>query len=390
MRGLGRLITASALAATMAGGAMAQTVRPISPQTLRGVPKINRDALLRTKAQLRPMQIPLDIVAAAQPDMSGWTPVTKGGATGSPLLLPFPNYGIVGVRGKDKQLYITKLDLISPSMIDGGAWSLFGEFGQYSHINCIPADYASDLPNKIESIHCLFGDKGAKLYTQFISYWGDPELEALFEGAPPVYRFDSVEIPNAPGIGFWAGSAFDPINLVSMPIAAWDGNMGVATANIDTSVPGKGVGATWSKQPFYAYAPPACAPAGGSACVVADGVGDKVQVYWFDMQKTGTTIKLRATLPPIPGGGGMKQGEASIVLANGNARVFARGKDGKLYIAKASTKDWNFANWTSLGGSVAVGAIPSCITFKGGISCAIRATDNRIYIRRIPINTNGL
>jgi hypothetical protein len=373
------------------GSAAAQSVRPVSPQTLRNPTGIDR--ITQIKAQrLQRIAIPLDPALTPPLDMTGWTAVTKGGATGSPWIISFESKALLMIGGKDNKMYDAEPDMLAPKPIDSGAWTAWSTITSNASIICQPSSFKEDgeMPGD-RSVDCLVSKPGQTNLMHIIAI-SDPATiaEAAKFGYAPYMGDAFVTIPGAPGPTFWLskwkapGQAKD-WSPTALPIAAWDGSMHLSQATAATDYR-KVTTASWQQQNFYAFALPAC-DLRINACVLADSGGDKLQMASID-PAAGFKMSSGAKLPDVPGGAGAAKGELSIVTDLNWIRVFVRGKDGKLYMGKGT--DPQALSWTSLGGSVAVGARPACVLFKNGITCAIRATDNRVYMRRIPITENGL
>lgn len=392
MRGLGKFALAAFASTLTMGSAAAQAVRSVPVQTLRNPSGLDR--VVQIKAQrLKRMTIQLDPALAPPLDMTGWTAITKGGATGSPWIISFESKALLLVGGKNNMMYEAEPDMLAPKPIDSGAWTPWSSTPPGASFVCQASSFKDhdEVPGD-RSVDCLITKPGETSLVHMIAIF-DPAIVADLAayGYAPFVGYTAVTIPGAPGPAFWLSKWKAPGDAkdwspTALPIAAWDGNMHLSYANAVTDYR-KITTASWQEQKFYAYALPAC-DVQLSACVIADGAGDKLQMASIDAAAGYKMPSAPPKLPDVPGGGGAARGEISLVSDGKGMRVFVRGKDGKLYMGKGTGAE--SLSWTSLGGSVAPGARPSCVLFKNGITCAIRATDNRIYMRRIATSTSGL
>ncbi len=391
MRGLGKLTLVAIASILTMGSAAAQAVRSVPAQTLRNPPHLDR--VVQIKAQrLKRMTIPLDPALAPPLDMTGWTAITKGGATGSPWIISFESKALLIVGGKNNIMYEAEPDMLAPRLIDSGAWTAWSSTPSNASFVCQASsfkDYDEVLGD--QSVDCLISKPGETMLMHLIAI-SDPAIvtELASFGYTPFTGYTGVTIPGAPGPAFWLSKWNAPGDAKNwsptpLPIAAWDGNMHLSQANAATDYR-EITTASWQEQKFYAFALPACETR-LNACVLGDGVGDKLQMAMVD-PAGGFKMSSGPKLADVPGGGGAAKGEISLVADGNGLRVFVRGKDGKLYMGRG--KDPQALSWSNLGGSVAPGARPSCVSFKNGITCAIRATDNRIYMRRISTSASGL
>jgi len=350
-----------------------------------------------TRVELKPLsraQISLDPALRnyAPVDMSGWTPVTAGGATGAPELIAQDKPYLL-VRGKDKVTYAAPVNLLVPAAIDSQSWQVFDQNAE--RVSCVTSGAAQS--------DCIssYADGSAKAFFVFSDAPDKPGLSRTDGHAFPVQATASASF------GAWSWNP-EQLELVTA-VYNWDGKQAlkVGTAQSYLALADNGDAyfdsdtSDWhpTPKPFYAYAPTSdCAQTtqesekNPSYCVFGDGAGFSLSLFRTTVNDLEFGLTKVVDLPAIPDGGGMRKGEAAIALLKQTLYVFARGKDGKLYMSTGAVGGTSFSAWKSLGGFVKEGSAPSCDPFGDGVTCAIRGADNRIYLRRISgsKNTSGL
>ncbi len=305
-------------------------------------------------------------------DMPGWTAVTHDGASFAPYLIKVDHgFGLL-VRGSDNSWYGADIDLSNLEVLPSNAWNAFPLTGaQYC--------FQDNRSAKHDGAVCSSINGGVNVLTAIFAEAGEDETKTVGTG---VWDYDY--FANLPANGSPATLAITDNTKVRL--LAWDGATGMGTTVI---VPeGKSTAAPpWTKLAFWAYGRPACD--GYGDCVSADGGGDSLSFYHIKLEgdgKPGPTL----TLPPVPGGGGMRKGEYAIAWLGSSIDVFSRSKDGTLYVSASKNAGASFGPWKSMGATVAEGAAPSCMFWDSVPTCAILGTDHRIYVHFEGKSGNGL
>ena len=379
---LSTLFMASLLAANALGAFGANAAPGVQPNVKVGAPGVIapvkpatlRNSLVRLSKRIPPWTVP------PQPplNMPGWTAVTHDGASFAPYLIrTVHGYGLL-VRGSDNIWYGADFDISKPDLISTTAWNDLGLAGaQY----CFQDPRETDEPYAV----CSSIDGKTNTFTEIHADFQDRDVKS---GAGIWYTglFAAFPAAGTPAVLVNTNEITRPTYTSDVRFLAWDGATGLATAEIvpDRS---KTVLSPWSKLAFWAYGRPACD--GFGDCVGADGAGDKLSFYHVAMDGDGKPSGL-VTLPPIPGGGGMRKGEYGIIWGGKLIDVLGRGKDGMLYVSVSKDAGATFGAWTSMGASVAEGAAPSCLMIDSAPTCAILAPDHRVYFHSTAKTSNGL
>ena len=296
-------------------------------------------------------------------DMGGWTALTQNGATGSPALIAFRRPLLV-VRGSDNNWLAAPFDAAAPELVDAIALSSFS-----SHPGDVDCDVGVDywLPKYISSpgqAECV-----QRMPSGIVStIWVEPTPT----GTLSIWEGDERGNDGS----FAAPTILDPVDLIS-----WDGGSGLNRHAGYTGTKPMG----WSKiAGFSAYAPPAC---DRRVCVIGDGAGMSASPAQWNA--TTAMLQSKGKVPAVPGGGGFGKGEMALlrVPTETGARLvlLARGKDGRAWSTQASEATMAFTPWKAEGGSIAAGSTPACALIARKPTCVVRAVDNRIYLKAIPL-----